>query len=93
MTDPTIYAGAAATVIGALTIAIVTVISAVSKMKQDLLSAGRAMADATAASIAEVKTKVDGNFSDVKADLATANQRIAVLTERLLTTTTTDRKD
>jgi hypothetical protein len=75
-------------VIGSLTVAIVTVISAVSKMKQELL----AKAEVTTASIAEVKTKVDGNFSGVKAELVTANQRIAVLTERLLTTTTTEKE-
>lgn len=80
MADPTLIAGAAAIVITALTAAAVTVINAVSKAKLEML-----------AKMAEVKDKVDGNFTDVKEELRTANQRIAVLTERLLTTTATDK--
>lgn len=86
MTDPTVFAGAAVTVIGALTIAVVTVINAVSKAKREMLDSQQLTRDR----VGEVKELADGNFSAVKAELASANQRIAVLTERLLTTTAAD---
>jgi hypothetical protein len=76
MTDPTVLAGAVVTVIGALTIAAVTIINAVAKAKAETL-----------VHIDDVREKVNGNYSDLKQELVAANQRIAVLTERLLNTT------
>ena len=88
MTDPTLLVGGMVTIVSTLTISVVTIINALSKMKQDVLDKMSMLARTTE----EVRSKVDGNFSDVKAELVTANQRIAVLTERLLTTMPTDKK-
>ena len=88
MTDPTLLVGGMVTIVSTLTISVVTIINALSKMKQDVLAKMSMLARTTE----EVRSKVDGTFSDVKAELVTANQRIAVLTERLLTTMPTDKK-
>jgi hypothetical protein len=39
----------------------------------------------------DVKEKVDGNYQDLKGELTEAKKQIAVLTERLLTTTVADK--
>lgn len=90
MTDPTIIgatATAAATIIGALAWAVVKIINAMTTARNELVDRIGALAHTSET----IKEKVDGNFSDVKADLSTANQRIAVLTERLLTTSPTEK--
>ena len=87
MTDPSLIASATVTVIGALTIAAVTVINTISKAKQEILRVAHENAKTASEAVAEVQKQVNGNLGEVKAELVAANLKIALLTERLMTRT------